>query len=171
MKIRLLLTLAGLAIAFALPTFAQQTNTPDPKLREQFIEGGKKFDDAFVKGDAAFLASCYTDDAVQVNDSGPLYGREAIEKNFENVFNAVHFSKHIGTLDQYSPRIIGTAGNVMFATGDWSTTVQGKTSQGQNFGPLDEKGYWTCLYVREGDAGKNSLTAITPAPPEPAQTK
>jgi hypothetical protein len=26
--------LVGLAIGFALPTFAQQTNTPDPKLRE-----------------------------------------------------------------------------------------------------------------------------------------
>jgi hypothetical protein len=31
MKIRLLFTLAGLAIGFALPTFAQQTNTPDPQ--------------------------------------------------------------------------------------------------------------------------------------------
>jgi hypothetical protein len=30
MKIRLLLALAGLAIGFALPAFAQQTNTPDP---------------------------------------------------------------------------------------------------------------------------------------------
>jgi hypothetical protein len=34
MKIRLL-ALVGLAISFALPTFAQQTNTPDPKLRDQ----------------------------------------------------------------------------------------------------------------------------------------
>jgi hypothetical protein len=31
MKIRLL-ALAGLAISFALPTFAQQTSTPDPQL-------------------------------------------------------------------------------------------------------------------------------------------
>ena len=34
MKIRLLLILVGLAISFALPTFAQQTNAPDPQLRE-----------------------------------------------------------------------------------------------------------------------------------------
>ena len=29
MKIRLVVALVGLAMSFALPTFAQQTNTPD----------------------------------------------------------------------------------------------------------------------------------------------
>jgi hypothetical protein len=33
MKIRLLIALVGLAISIALPTFAQQTNTPDSQLR------------------------------------------------------------------------------------------------------------------------------------------
>jgi hypothetical protein len=33
MKMRLLGALVGLAISFALPTFAQQTNTPDPQMR------------------------------------------------------------------------------------------------------------------------------------------
>jgi hypothetical protein len=37
MEIRLLLALVGLPISFALPTFAQQTNTPDPQLRQQFV--------------------------------------------------------------------------------------------------------------------------------------
>jgi hypothetical protein len=36
MKIRLLLALVGSAMGVALPTFAQQTNTPDPQLRQQF---------------------------------------------------------------------------------------------------------------------------------------
>src|SRR5690242_1637513 len=35
MKIRLLLALAGFAISFAVPTFAQQTNTPDPQIARQ----------------------------------------------------------------------------------------------------------------------------------------
>jgi len=34
MKVRLLLILAGFAIGFAFPAFAQQTNVPDPQLRE-----------------------------------------------------------------------------------------------------------------------------------------
>jgi hypothetical protein len=32
MKIRSLLALVGLAMSFALPTLAQQTNTPDPRI-------------------------------------------------------------------------------------------------------------------------------------------
>jgi hypothetical protein len=36
MRIPVVLAL-GLAIGFALPTFAQQTNTPDPQLREQLL--------------------------------------------------------------------------------------------------------------------------------------
>jgi hypothetical protein len=34
MKIRLLLAVVGSAISFAWPTFAQQSNTPDPQLRQ-----------------------------------------------------------------------------------------------------------------------------------------
>jgi ketosteroid isomerase-like protein len=171
MKIRLLHALVGLAIGLALPTFAQQRNAPDPKLREQFIEAGNKFNDAFVKGDAAFLGSSYTEDAVLVNDDGPVYSREAIEKLYENLFKMVRFTKHLSTLDQYSPHIIGTSGNEAWATGEWSQTVKG-----QNFGPLDEKGYWTCIYVRQGDVWKvrvntwNRLKVYTPAPAAPAQT-
>ena len=149
MKIRhLLLTLAGLAIGFALPTFAQ-TNTPDPQLRQQMLTIGKKFDDGFMNGDAAALAALYTEDAVLVNDSGPVYGREAIQKAYEEVFKAVRFINHLGTLDQYSPHIIGTSGNEMWATGEFSQTVKG-----QNFGPLDEKGYWTNIFTREGATWK-----------------
>jgi hypothetical protein len=37
MKIRLVLALVGLAFSFALPTFSQQTNTPDPQLRQRLL--------------------------------------------------------------------------------------------------------------------------------------
>jgi hypothetical protein len=37
MKIRFVAALLGLANSFALPTFAQQTNTPDPQLRQRLI--------------------------------------------------------------------------------------------------------------------------------------
>ena len=100
MKIRFLLTLVGLAITFALPTFAQQTNTPDPKLREQMLAFVTKFDPPFNNNDAAALAPFYTDDAVLVVPEGPVYGREAIVKFWTNLFQKVHFSNHLGTLDQ-----------------------------------------------------------------------
>ena len=64
MKIRLLLALVGLAISFALPTFAQQKNTPDPQLRQRLVALVKKYDDAFNKNDAAAVAANFTEDAV-----------------------------------------------------------------------------------------------------------
>jgi hypothetical protein len=44
MKTRFLCSLVGLAISLALPTFAQQTNTPDPQLREELLALTRKFD-------------------------------------------------------------------------------------------------------------------------------
>jgi hypothetical protein len=52
MKIRLLLTLAWLAIGFALPTFAQEQNTVDPEVRQQIEAVAMKFGEAFNKHDA-----------------------------------------------------------------------------------------------------------------------
>jgi hypothetical protein len=53
MKIRLLIAIAGLVIGFAMPAFAQQTNTPDPQLRQQLEAFAKKEDEAFNNNDAA----------------------------------------------------------------------------------------------------------------------
>jgi ketosteroid isomerase-like protein len=161
MKIRSVVALIGLAISFALPTFAQQTNTPDPQLREAIVALHKKYDAAFDNGDAAALAARFTKDAVLVNETGPVYGREAIEKYYTDVFQQVHFSNHTAKTDQYSPYIIGPAGNEMWAAGEWSTTLQG-----QNFGPVEAKGYWSAVFGREGDVWKKRwLTWNTTPPP------
>jgi hypothetical protein len=61
MKIRILLTLAGLAMAFALRTFAQQANTPDPKLRDELVALFGKFTEAWNNNDAAALAALLVD--------------------------------------------------------------------------------------------------------------
>jgi hypothetical protein len=52
MKIRLV-TLLGLAISFALPIFAQQTDTPDPQLHQQLVALFKKFDEVWNSNDQA----------------------------------------------------------------------------------------------------------------------
>ena len=94
MKIRILLTLVGLAISFALPSFAQQTNKPDPQLREQLLALAKKFEDAWNSNDADALAALYTKDAVVIENSGPVYGRDAIKKHYEDLFQNLHFSNN-----------------------------------------------------------------------------
>ena len=67
-----MLTLAGLAVSFALPPFAQQKDEPDPKITEQLNALSKKTKEAFANGDAAALAALYMDDAVEVTNEGPI---------------------------------------------------------------------------------------------------
>jgi len=110
MKTRLVGALVGLAISFALPVFGQQTNTPDPQLRQELLALAKKFDDAFDNNDPAALGALFTEDAVMVEQSGPIYGREAIQKHWEDVFKKLRFSNWHTAYDDYSPHIISAAG-------------------------------------------------------------
>jgi uncharacterized protein (TIGR02246 family) len=146
MKMRLL-ALVGLAIGFAAPAFAQQTNAPDPQLRQALDDLFKRETEAYNNNDAAAIAALFTEDAVIVPETGPVNGRQAIEKWYADLFQKAHFSNHLVTVYQDSPHIIGAAGNEMWATGGWSTTIQG-----QNFGPTQIKGYWSV--IREGDDWK-----------------
>jgi len=79
MKIRSLVALAGLTISFALPTFAQQKDTIDSQIDEQVT---KKINEAFNNGDAAALATLFTQGAVWVTPQGPVFGRETIQQRF-----------------------------------------------------------------------------------------
>jgi hypothetical protein len=65
-----------------------QKDTVDPQINEQLNALCKKFD-----------------------DTGPIYGREAIEKYDADVFKQVHFSNHLDKYDQYGAHIIGTYRN------------------------------------------------------------
>jgi ketosteroid isomerase-like protein len=159
MKTRSILALVGLAISFALPTFGQETNKPDPKLRERLIARIKAHTDALDKNDAAAVAANFTEDAVNVEQDGTTFGRAAIEKLWADRFQKVHFSNSQVTVDEDSPHIIGTDGKRMWATGAWSETIQG-----EKFGPTQIKGYWSV--IREGDDWKIRMLCsnVTPAP-------
>jgi uncharacterized protein (TIGR02246 family) len=167
MKIRLLLTLVGLAIIFALPTFAQQNDTIDSQTHAQIDEQiDKKFDEAFNNGAAAALAALYTQDAVWVTPQGPVVGREAIQKRFAGMFQQGHYSNHLNKDDQGSPHVIGTADNEVWRTGEWSFTLQGKSG-----GPIQLKGHFGAINVREGDTWKIRMLTFNVTPPPAAETK
>ena len=88
---RLLLTLAGFALGFVLPAFAQEQNTVDPEVRQQIEAVHLKFVEAQNKGDAAAIAALFTQDAVQewYGVSGGLAsGQQAIEKRYRVEFAA-----------------------------------------------------------------------------------
>ena len=166
MNIRLAVALIGLAFGSAVSAFAQQKDAVDPQVAEQLSALSKKTDEAFNSGDAAALGALYTEDAVLVNDTGPIYAREAIEKHWADVFKQVQFSNHLDKRDQNFPHITGTAGNEAWSNGEWSTTLKG-----EKFGPVDAKGNWVEIYRREGNTWKKRLDMwnVTPAP-APAAT-
>jgi uncharacterized protein (TIGR02246 family) len=159
MKNRFLLALVGLAISFALPALAQQKDTiTDPQIIEQLHAIGKKTDEAMLKGDIAARVALFTEDAVFVTPGGPLYGRQAIEQYYKDLFQKVRFLSTVTTYPN-PPHSIGTDGNAVWENGEWSSTLM---IQGQS-GPVQLKGYWASIKVRDGDTWKIRLTTNTPA--------
>jgi ketosteroid isomerase-like protein len=140
-------------------------DTVDPQLRQQLEGRLKKYDEAINNNDAAALAALFTEDAVLVTDTGPVYGRQAIEKWYAHAFQQWHYKSHVGKADQSSPHIIGPTGNEIWSIGEWSETLQGKSGD-----PIQLKGYWSAITVREGDAWKYRMVTwnITSPPVTPS---
>ncbi len=78
----------------------------------------------------------FIEDAVFVTDTGPLYGREAIEQRYAEWFKMWHHSNHLGKRDPSSTHIVGTTDNIAL-NGEWS-----ETNQAQGGAPFQLKGYW-----------------------------
>jgi len=152
MKTPFVIALAGLAISSSLSSFAQQKGAADAQIRQQLDALDQKCDEAFNDGDAVVLAATFAEDAVLINDTGPVYGREAIEKYYAELFQKVHFSDRLTTFDRNSPHVIGTARDEAWQTGGWSGTIKG-----QNFGPTRLKGYWSSIAVLDGDVWKKRM--------------
>jgi uncharacterized protein (TIGR02246 family) len=159
MKTRSLLASVGLAISFALPTYAQQKDVADPQTTQRILAMGKVNDEATNNNDAAAVAAQYTRDAVFVTTEGPIIGRQAIQKWFSEIYKWWHPKNHIFKLDGNAPHVIGAAGNELWAIGEWSETGQGKNGE-----PITIKGYWLCIYVREGDDWKIQVHAWNTTP-------
>jgi uncharacterized protein (TIGR02246 family) len=149
MKRRLVVPLVVLAMSFALPTYAQQKDLADPQTTKKILASIKVYDGAINDNDAAAIAALFTRDAVFVTTEGPIIGRQAIEKWYADVFQWWHPKNHLLKVDGNAFHLIGTAGNELWATGEWSETGQSKNGE-----PLSIKGYKLLVFVREGDDWK-----------------
>ena len=169
MKNRSLLALVGLAITFALPSFAQQKETVDPQLIQKLDDTlNKKYNEAINNHDAAALGALYTEDGIFVTDTGPVYGRKAIEKWYEDGLKERQPKNNIFTIDPHSVRMLGPD-NLTY-NGDWSETGKGKNGE-----DVPVKGYCSVVDTREGDVWKIRVLTwnITPPPaatPSPTAT-
>jgi len=130
MRMRSLLTLVGFAISFALPTYAQQKDLADPQTTQKILALMKAVNEAQNNNDPAARVALYTRDAVFVTpDGGPIIGRQAIQKWFTDLYQWWHPKNSIHKVDGDAPHLIGTAGNELWATGEWSETGQGKNGE------------------------------------------
>jgi uncharacterized protein (TIGR02246 family) len=162
MKKRLVVSLVGLAINFALPTYAQQKDLADPETIQKFVAMGKAASEAHNNLDAAAFAAFYARNAVFLTPDRPIIGRQAIQKWFTDFFqkSPQHPQNSMGKIDGNALHVIGTDGNTMWATGEYSETVQGKNGE-----PIPVKSYNFWIFVREGEDWKILVDAwgLTPA--------
>jgi len=61
----------------------------------------------------------------------------------------LHIKSRTSKADGNAFHLIGTGGNELWATGEFSETGLGKNGE-----PIPIKGYWADIYVREGDDWK-----------------
>jgi uncharacterized protein (TIGR02246 family) len=142
MKIRSLLALGGLAIIFAVPTFAQQNDTVDPQLAEQVRALAAKYDEACNRSDAAAVAAFIPEDAIWTTPHGKISGRQAIEKDFaERSFGHYHVNDVSTKCEQ-----VNKFGDDIEAGGTWSCAFQDGHGH-----PGHVKGHFKWIIVREVD--------------------
>jgi uncharacterized protein (TIGR02246 family) len=144
MKIRFLLALAGLAIGFTMPAFAQQKDTVDPQIAEQIRGFASSFDATCNKNDAEAVAALYKEDAVWKTPHGKFTGRQAIELQRDYEFRRYHPNNLSTKFDR-----VDAVGNDIRATGTWSCTFQ------DDFGHTKHvKGQTVWVLVHDGDTWK-----------------
>jgi len=161
MKKRFVVPLVGLAISFALPTYAQQKDLADPQTIQKLLALAKADEEAENNHDAAAKAALFTRDAVFLTPAGPIIGRQAIQKWYTEAWQSsgMLFTNYITKFDGNGFHLIGTGGNELWATGEWSETGQGKTGE-----PIPSKGRWLTIFVREGDDWKMRACAYNMTP-------
>jgi uncharacterized protein (TIGR02246 family) len=144
--------LLGLAVSFALPTFAQLKDTVDPEIAQQIGALVAKFDEAFNRNDASGVAAFYTENGVNILPwGGAFHGRPAIEKGFAGVFRSWRPSNQISRLDR-----LKVVGNEVRPSGRWSHTTYPTGSA-----PNSREGSFTWIMVREGDTWKIRRSTFT----------
>jgi ketosteroid isomerase-like protein len=147
MKTRLLLAVAGLAIGFALPTFAQEQKPVDSEVRQQIEAVIMKFNEAYNKHDAAALVALYTQDAIEVwpweEKGGAAFGCQAIEQRWAAELASDPPSGGFKVVQIYA------VGNDVCAIEEWNPSTSWR------------RGHRVTIYVRDADTWKIRIIYVT----------
>jgi len=141
------LSLVLIALSILSPAFAQT----DQNLRADVERISAAHAENFNKQNAAGIAALYAKGATLVNAAGV---QTSIEDNFQNAFKAGfnHQEVTVGEVASIAP-------DIALGMGEYANSGQGQS------GPLQVRGRWTAVYIREGGVWKiRQLTAV-PIPP------
>ena len=144
MKNRSLLAFVGLALCFALPVLAEESDKVGLETRQQIEAVLKMREEAINKNDAAAVAALYTEDAASIRsweaEGGLASGRGAIEKRY-----ATELASSPGEFVDKLARVC-PAGNEMcvISEGSWGQW----------------KGYYVRIYVWDADSWKIRLEYV-----------
>ena len=148
---------------FILPTYAQEKDVADPQTTQKILALFKAAGEARNNHDPAAIAALYTRDAVFFTPDGTITGPQAIQKWYTDLWQSWHPKNSIAKVDGNAFHWIGTAGNALWATGEYSATGQGETADGKLVPekPIPQKTHWLNIYVREGEDWKIQVSAWT----------
>ena len=164
MKTGSLLVLAAV-VCFAVHAFAQQKSTVDsqtvqqrdllgvPKALDDFGALGLKLDEAFNRNDATAIAALFTEDGILVASDGMFSGRQAIEKKYADLFQRWPITTFSSQRYQ-----LNAIDNAIWSVGEWWSTIQSET------GPRFKGGYWSAIYIHEGNAWKIRMLTVSGRP-------
>jgi len=143
------LSLVLIALSILSPAFAQS----DQNLRADVERISAAHAENFNKQNAAGIAALYAKGATLVNAAGV---QTSIEENFQNAFKAgfTHQEVTVGEVASIAP-------DIALGMGEYANSGQGQS------GPLQVRGRWTAVYIREGGVWKiRQLTAVPIPPPK-----
>jgi uncharacterized protein (TIGR02246 family) len=164
---RLLLALGELAIGFAVSALAQHEDTADTQVAQQrnllgdvkaigeFSALSMKEEEAFNRNDAGAVAALFTEDAVLVAPEGLFFGRQAIEKRYADMFQRWPMTNFSGQRDE-----LNAIDHAVWSVGHWWSNLRSRN------GPIILRGYWSAIYVREGDAWKIRMLTVNEKKPD-----
>lgn len=160
---RLILALAGLTICSVMPALALTGDLAgDSNALDRLNVLSMKFEDAYEKRDAAAIGALFAEDAVCLTPEGLFCGRKAIEKACADDFRRWLTASQIHEADQ-----LNAVGSGAWSIGQWWRTLQ--APEGLKFA----RGYWSALFVLEGDGWKIRMMTFNETSPriEPARTE
>ena len=93
-----------------------------------------------------------------MDKQGLWQGNKKIWYLFNQAYSLL--SNFIGKADQNSPYVVGATGNEAWRVGEWSQTMSVESGD-----PIQMKGFWSTIDIRQGEDWKMRMLTWNIAPP------